>query len=149
MRELQWLKQGVGATANENALPPQSITGATASNYVDTSGYDDMLVVFNFGAMVGDLSVCKLQESAASGSGYADTATATLADLTAATNQDTQSEMYVNLRGHKRYFKADITPGTSALVCVTFIMWNPNGVLPSDAPSRNVAQYVYVDSVAQ
>ena len=145
MRELQFLKQ-------VEAIPPIVVdaTTATVVNVIDTAGYDDMLVSFDFGVLGAALTAAKLQECATSGGSYADTVGAALSDLTAATNSGKTSWLYVNLRGHNQYFKPVITTGGATdVVGVKAILFNSNGVLPTDAASRNVAQYVYVASVAQ
>lgn len=145
MRELQYLKQ-------VEAVPPIVVntTTATVVNVIDTAGYDDMLVIFDFGVLGANLTAAKLQSSAAATQPgtFADVTGATLADLTSATNSDTTSFMYVNLRGHNRYFRPIVTTGAATdVVAVKCILFNPNGVLPKDAATRNVAQYLYVGSL--
>lgn len=145
MKELQYIK-------TVPSVPPISVSSTTATvvNAIDTAGFDEMLVLFEFGEMAGDMSACKLQESTASGSGYGDTTGAALTDLTAATNAEKIAAMYVNLRGHKRYFEPVVTTtGGATLLSVTALLFSNTGVFPFDITTRNVTQFIEVGSVAQ
>lgn len=145
MKELQYIKQF-------DSIQPISVTSTTATvlNAIDTAGFDEMLVLFEFGLMAGNLSAAKLQESSASGSGYADTTGAVLSDLTSATNQNKTAAIYVNLRGHKRYFEPVVTTtGGATVLAVKALLFSGPSVFPSDATTRNVTQFIEVGSVAQ
>ncbi len=145
MQELQYIKQF-------QSIPPISVSSTTATvvNVVDTAGFDSMLFIFDFGTMAGDLSAGKLQESAASGSGYGDTTGAVLSDLTGATNAGKSAMIYVNLRGHKQYFKPVLTTtGGATLLAAKALLFSGPPVFPFDATTRNVTQFIEVGSVAQ
>lgn len=147
MKELQYIK-------DYEPIPPIVVdaTTATVVNVIDTAGFDEMLVSFEFGVLGANLTAAKLQESAtATQPGtFADTAGAVLADLTEATNSGKTAQIYVNLRGHARYFRPIVTTGgASDVVGVKAQLFGGNQVFPYDTTTRNVTQFIEVGSIAQ
>jgi hypothetical protein len=119
--------QNLAATKAAILVSPQSDTNPTES-YVDTLGFDSALVLISLGATgASGISALKLQESDASGSGYADIVDfdgdSTYTDIEGSTlalpgagNDDEVWVVHIDLRGRKRYLKCVVDSTTNASV---------------------------------
>ena len=119
--------QNLAATKAAILVSPQSDTNPTES-YVDTLGFDSALVLISLGATgASGISALKLQESDASGSGYADIVDfdgdSTYTDIEGSTlalpgagNDDEVWVVHIDLRGRKRYLKCVVDSATNASV---------------------------------
>jgi hypothetical protein len=119
--------QNLAATKAAIMVSPQSATDPTES-YVDTLGFDSALVLISLGATgASGISALKLQESDASGSGYADIVDfdgdSTYTDIEGSTlalpgagNDDEVWVVHIDLRGRKRYLKCVVDSATNASV---------------------------------
>jgi len=117
----------LAATRAAVLVSPQSATDPTES-YVDTLGYDSALILVSLGATgASGISALKIQESDASGSGYADITGAdfdggatdiegSTTALPAAGNDDEVWAIHIDLRGRKRYLKCIVDSATNASV---------------------------------
>lgn len=119
--------QNLAATKAAILVSPQSDTNPTES-FVDTLGFDSALVLISLGATgASGISALKLQESDASGSGYADIVDfdgdSTYTDIEGSTlalpgagNDDEVWVVHIDLRGRKRYLKCVVDSATNASV---------------------------------
>ena len=128
------------------ALDPDAYA-ATAQNGVaiDTKGYEDI----TFALQVGDIGTAgtlaaKVQESDASGSGFADVTGAAIVTMTKASPDQSNKAALIRLRleaPRKRYLRIVVTPGTAACdVGALAILTGPSDHKPISQPS-------YVDQV--
>ena len=119
--------QNLAATKAAILVSPQSATDPTES-YVDTLGFDSALILVSLGATgASGISALKIQESDASGSGYADISGADFdggatdiegntTSLPGAGNDDEVWAIHIDLRGRKRYLKCIVDSETNASV---------------------------------
>jgi hypothetical protein len=99
------------------SVDPDSHTGAVNGAEFDTAGWNEAIVIFSAGtvAATGTLN-CKVQETATSGSGYADISGAAFAQVTDAND----NAIYIArlklgaVKGRLRYMRAVMTQATAA-----------------------------------
>ncbi len=113
--------------AVDQAIIPAVYAATTAGAVVDLLGFNSAALVINSGAIAGSgLYVVSLEESDASGSGFAAVAAADLqGELPASLAAD--SVVKVGYIGHKRYLRATITKtsGTSIAAGAVIVKGNP------------------------
>ena len=113
------------------ALAPAVQASAADGLAIDTKGFNRLAIVVNTGAIVGagDFGV-KLQESDASGSGFADVAAAQV-DSNAPATLTASSSFKLGYRGNKRYVRISLTKagGTSIALGASAVLGDP-----ADAP---------------
>jgi len=123
------------------AIAPAAIldnTSATATA-IDCAGYSSLEIPIQLGATDIDITALKLEESDASGSGYADITGATFSAgtnvdgvalaLPSATDDNQPHVFQVNLVGRKRYIRVVCTFGNGTVggfVAATARLSNPN-----------------------
>lgn len=109
------------------ALAPAVQSTSVDGSVIDVKGYNRLAFAVNTGAVVGagDFSV-KLQESDASGSGFADVAAAQV-DSNAPATLAANSAYKLGYRGNKRYVKPVLTKagGTSIAAGIVAILGDP------------------------
>lgn len=135
------------------ALQPETLSnGSGTAVEIDTQGYQHLKVFIVTGTMAAssNISVCKLQQSDTSGSGFADVSGAALAsgDLDAGTD-DAVAAIEVDLRGgvYERYFQLVVTEsGTAnAPVAAIAVLSRPNPIqVPNTATLRGLTAEVSV-----
>jgi len=104
----QFVKAVVGIVADNHAA------GTVNGPAIDRKGFEEALVVVNSGTNgTGGTVDIKIQESDASGSGFADITDAAFAQITEA-NDNTVYVGRLNLVGRKRYLRVVATVGTAA-----------------------------------
>lgn len=134
-------------TKTSAALTVGVTTGQTHSHVVDTYGadYASVDVVFStFTAATSSYaSVLKVQESDASGSGYADVPGMTVSAGAGATTGSTGAvcRFNVDMRGRKRYLKVVATPGNPATVSSVARLSKCED-MPTSAASAGVNNFV-------
>lgn len=113
------------------ALAPAVQAAAADGVSIDTKGFNRLAFVVNTGAIVGsgDFGV-KLQESDASGSGFADVA-ASQVDSNAPATLTASGSFKLGYRGTKRYVRVSLTKagGTSIALGASAVLGDP-----ADAP---------------
>lgn len=116
----------------------QSVSGAVNGTAVDTAGYDEALVSVNVGTVsaTGTLDV-KVQESDASGSGFADITNAAFTQYTPSNHQKTEVGR-IKLVGRKRYLRVVATQATAAALGSADIILCQAKTLPAQTPSWTV-----------
>lgn len=107
-------------------IAPAAIVDAASftTNEVDTLGYNYATFIFNLGATDIAMTALKVQESDATGSGFADVAGADLSSATdidgaatalpSATDDNNVIVIQLDLRGRKRYLDLVATAGNGA-----------------------------------
>jgi hypothetical protein len=110
-----------------NAVAPAVRSASVDGDAVDLLGFDSVALVVTVGAVTGsgNMSV-KLQESDASGSGFADVDPDHLQGAGLANPLTLNGTTKIGYRGFKRYLRAVLTlnSGTSVTVGALFILGN-------------------------
>lgn len=125
---------------------------AFTTDIVDTKGWDEALVVAEFGAMDIAMATLKVQESDDSGmSGAADISGADFsvspATLPSATADNTQFGVHIKLGGsRKRYIDVSATggDGTSGTYGAIYVLLSKAETSPSTTTDRGFNQCLYV-----
>lgn len=135
-----------------NVTPPVAINdnAAYTTAAVDTLGFREATFLISFGVMDIAVAVLKLTESDASNmSGAVDVAGADFSvsplTLPSATDDGTQSAIFVNLQGHKRYLDLTFTAGDGSVgtyAVVTCILSRPEQ-MPNTATLRGLSQQAF------
>lgn len=135
-----------------NVTPPAAIVdnAAFTTAAVDTKGYDEVAFLVALGALDIALTAFKVQESDASGSGYADVSGADFSvsplTLPAATDDNKLYLVTVNMVGRKRYLDLSLTGGDGAAgtyACV-IAMLGRGQQIPATASARGLGQQAFV-----
>lgn len=136
--------------------PPAAIVdnAAFTTTVIDTLGFGYLDIYVMLGATDIALAALKVQESEASGSGFADVPGADFsvapATLPAATDDNKVFAIHIDLRGRKRYFDLVLTAGDGA--AGTFaVAWaelsRPSGGYPSTATARGLGAELFVPTL--
>jgi hypothetical protein len=129
----------------KRVLSPVSVADNTAQvgQVVDRLGFDSLTYVIAAGSLgdAGAEFTALLEESDASGSGYAAVADADLLGtetLASFIQSDDDKCFKLGYRGNKRYTRLTITPtnnATAALLCVIAVLGHPNLVPTVNPPA--------------
>lgn len=141
-----------------NVTPPAAIVddASFTTAAIDTAGYDYLTVVCQLGATDIAMTALKLQESDASGSGYADISGATFdggsdiegtADALPAADEDNGLFIFqVDMRGKKRYVDLVATAGngsTGTFMSVVAIL-SKAGIGPDTVSEHGATGFIRV-----
>lgn len=135
-----------------NVTPPVAINDNTAytTATVDTLGFREATFLISFGVMDIAVAALKLTESDSSNmSGAVDVAGAdfSVAPLTlpSATDDGTQSAIFVNLQGRKRYLDLSFTAGdgSAGTYAVVTCILSRAEQMPSTAALRGLSQQAF------
>lgn len=111
-----------------NAIPPQTISanGETLSSAIDTQGFRYAHILGLHGTITSTATVAwAVYECATSGGQYT---AVTGAIFAAATTDNAEREMEIDLRGRQRYLKVGVThasSGDAPLACAV-LLWGPD-----------------------
>lgn len=115
---------------SDATLASATYTSTQTTAGIDTKGFNDLLLLVNCGAVTSTATLdITLEESDASGSGYAaitSPATAALTQITASADSQ-QFRVRVNLASRKRYIRVVGTYGGSGNVPISIdhVLFNP------------------------
>lgn len=129
----------------QNCVAPQSINAGTATvtNNIDTQNCLELTVLFVFGSLAADLTVCKLQSSADGSTNWTDITGATL--TITATDDNLMSAIHVTgLIEKNRYVKAVVTGNTGADLVAVIGILSMQDQIPYDATTRGLEYFVEV-----
>lgn len=131
--------------------PPGAIVdnAAFTTAAVDTAGFASATIIVHFGAMDIAMAALKLQQSDASGSGYADITGAvggTDFTLPSATDDNKFVAFFVDLKGKKRYLDLVATggDGTTGTYFTAIAILSGAQITPSNATDRGLLAQVIV-----
>lgn len=120
------------------SIKAQSVSGTVNGTAVDCSGYDEAIIICDVGtiAATGTLDV-KVQESDASGSGFADIASAAFTQFTPS-NDDAIYVGRVKMVGRKRYLRIVAVQATAAALASVSIVLGQAKTMPAQTPAFTV-----------
>lgn len=131
--------------------PPGAIVddAAFTTAAIDAQGWDYAVIYVLFGAMDIAMAALKLQESEASGSGFADVTGGDFSvsgTLPSATADNTFVAIFVDLRARKRYLDLVATggDGTAGTYLTAFVLLGRGAIDPVSAADRGLAQQLFV-----
>lgn len=122
------IEPNIGAA---QVIAPVVVTATTTSAAIDLQGFESAALIVNTGAIggAGDFTA-KLQESDASGSGFADVDAAHLTGTFPA-SLEADSVVKVGYIGFKRYLKAVVTKNSGTSIAASAVLIKGH---PHDAP---------------
>lgn len=139
----------------QNALSPQSVTGAPATTTaIDCSGFRYATVVVKLGAVgAAGVTVLKLTECDTSGGTYSDITDAVSSGTTGngrlpqGGDDDTYFIFYVRLGGtRKPFLKPEITAGANAVLMSIDVILSDALIGPDTIAERGVTSQLFVNS---